>query len=1204
MSAHPVPIKVFYFYTDTDEDLCTELDKHLMQLQYEGLMAPCHKRQIIAGTNWKKALDQQLNTASVILLLISADFMASEYYKTGIQRAMQQHKAGEARIIPILFRACDTECAPFGELQVLPSNGKPVMSWPDRDEAFTDIAQGIRTVLRKETLRLTTNTASTTFPCIWNIPYSRNPLFTGREEILSRIHTQSQTTLETGVSQPQAITGLGGIGKTQLAIEYAYRHRQDYQAVFWTLADTPESLASGCVAIAEMLNLPEKDEQDQTKIYAAVKSWLTTQTEWLLILDNVDDLALVYEFLPPRCNGHILLTTRAQATGPQIQRIEVEVMSQDEGALFLLRRAKLTSATADDEAKARQICKELGGLPLALDQAGAYIEETQCSLIDYQSLYHEQGEEILKVRREFANDYPKSVATTWTLSFRQVEQQNPAAADLLRFSAFLAPDAIPEELLKQGATFLGPGLEPIVTNQHLLNQAVKVLLSYSLIRRDSDEKTFSVHRLVQKVLKGEMNEQIKHQWTMQAVQAVQALGTVLPEVDHADRKRNERYLAHALECIRHIEHLKLASLDAARLLYQTARYLREYARYTEAEPLYSKALHICEQRLGREHFSVAYPLTGLANLYYDQYRYVEAIPLYERALRIWEQPEHPNVAYPLNGLANLYQRQHSYEKAELHHQRALRIWEQIPGNEDFDVTYPLNGLANLYNNQGKYEEAKRLYQRTLSIYEQALGLGHPNMAYLLDNLANLYRKQGKHKLAEQLYQWRLSIWEQILGRPLHQESSGTGILNTIQRLPRQKENSEPEWPLDARAKKPNMKKLINNFKQENSEFERLRREQVKDARSEKPDMKKLINNPEDIVKEALAGMLAAHSDLISVNIEQQLIVRKDARKKRKVGIVSSGGSGHEPLHSGFVGAGMLDAACIGPIFTSPTRDQIRAAIRAANRGDGVLYILKNHRSDKSNFWSAVVELASDNIDIAFVLVNDDVGVPGESPSNRRGTGVTVVLEKIVGSFAETGASLNQVADLAKKVNKNGRSMGMALTSCILPSTGKPLFELSDDEITIGTGIHGECGHSTIKWKKVDKIVDRLVTPIIKDLDLKAGEKVLAMVSGMGGTPLIELYVVFNALKHFLEDKKKITITRQIVGNYITSLEMAGCTITLVRLDDELTTHWDAPVRIPALPWLTTQPNTNGNKKRMRKNIFQKLYESVAHRIRRLFLHSS
>jgi dihydroxyacetone kinase-like protein len=331
-------------------------------------------------------------------------------------------------------------------------------------------------------------------------------------------------------------------------------------------------------------------------------------------------------------------------------------------------------------------------------------------------------------------------------------------------------------------------------------------------------------------------------------------------------------------------------------------------------------------------------------------------------------------------------------------------------------------------------------------------------------------------------------------------------------------------------------------------------------------MKKLINKPENVVKEALAGMLAAHSDLINVDIEQQVIVRKDAPVKGKVGVISGGGSGHEPMHGGYVGYGMLDAACPGAVFTSPVPDQMLTATRAVNSGEGVLHIVKNYTGDVLNFEMAAELAEAEGIHVESVVTNDDVAVQNSLyTAGRRGVGVTVLLEKIVGGLAEAGAPLDKVAALARKVNEQGRSMGMALTPCTVPTAGKPTFELGEDEMEIGIGIHGEPGRQRVKLASATEITEILATPIIEDLGLKAGEQVLAFVNGMGGTPLIELYLVYNELSRILSGKQ-ISVARSLVGNYITSLEMQGCSITLLRLDDEMIQYWDAPVHTPALRW--------------------------------------
>jgi dihydroxyacetone kinase-like protein len=331
-------------------------------------------------------------------------------------------------------------------------------------------------------------------------------------------------------------------------------------------------------------------------------------------------------------------------------------------------------------------------------------------------------------------------------------------------------------------------------------------------------------------------------------------------------------------------------------------------------------------------------------------------------------------------------------------------------------------------------------------------------------------------------------------------------------------------------------------------------------------MKKLINDPSSVVADALVGIEAAYPEL-RVDHDRKMIYRADAPVTGKVGLVSGGGSGHEPLHSGFVGYGMLDAACPGEVFTSPTPDQIHLATKLVDGGAGVLHIVKNYTGDVMNFEMAAEMAAEDSgTKVEAVVTNDDVAVEDSLyTAGRRGVGITVLVEKICGAAAESGQDLASIASLGTKVNGWGRSMGMALTSCTTPAAGKPTFELSDTEMEVGIGIHGEPGRYREPLGSAGEIAERLVDPIVKDLPFQRGDAVLTFVNGMGGTPLLELYVVFGEVARILRGHG-ITIERSLVGPYITSLEMAGCSVTLLKLDDELVRWWDAPVRTPALRW--------------------------------------
>lgn len=331
-------------------------------------------------------------------------------------------------------------------------------------------------------------------------------------------------------------------------------------------------------------------------------------------------------------------------------------------------------------------------------------------------------------------------------------------------------------------------------------------------------------------------------------------------------------------------------------------------------------------------------------------------------------------------------------------------------------------------------------------------------------------------------------------------------------------------------------------------------------------MKKLINKPEDVVKEELEGIAFAHSDLVKVHYNPNYVVRVDAPVKGKVGVLSGGGSGHEPMHGGFVGMGMLDAACPGAVFTSPTPDQMLEATKAINGGAGVLHIVKNYTGDIMNFEMAADLARSEDMEVEAVIIDDDVAVKDSLyTAGRRGVGATVLAEKVCGAAAEQHRSLKEVADVCRKANGWGRSMGMALTSCTVPHVGKPTFDLPEDQMEIGIGIHGEPGRKRMVVKPADEIVEMLMEPILSDIPYKAGDQVLLFVNGMGGTPLVELYIVYRKA-YEIATKHGLKVVRNLIGPYITSLEMAGTSITVLKLDDDLLKLWDAPVKTPGLRW--------------------------------------
>jgi tetratricopeptide (TPR) repeat protein/DNA-binding XRE family transcriptional regulator len=658
---------------------------------------------------------------------------------------------------------------------------------------------------------------------IWTVPYLRNLHFTGRERILTHLHALFSEQNIVAVSQTRAISGLGGIGKTQTALEYAYRYADEYDAVLWVRADAREALLAQVAGLAPLLGLPDRDEADQHLLAKAVKRHLETQAElvWLLIFDNVEDLALVKEFLPTRGNGAVLLTTRLHAVGTHIRKLELDTLTLEEGMQFLQTRLSAGRAqgneafSSPERQAAERLCMLLDGLPLALDHAAAYIEERRCSLAEYVARYQQQRATFLQMRnRVDPEDYPDSVATTWLLSFQRVERASPLAADLLRVLAFLHPDAIPATLLLHGAAHLGTHLLAIVEQPALLQQAIDFAQRYSLIRHHPKPDVLSIHRLVQAVMYDGLEETVRRAWRERVMRAVNA---VFPQVSPETWPQCERLLPQAVQVARWIEQQQVSGGDAGRLLFETASYLRYRGRYAEAEPLYQRSLHLREQALGAEHPEIATTLNTLGALYREQGKFAEAESLCQHLLRIWEQqaepdhaqvveslntlavictsrgqfaeaeplylrelaiceqwlgPSHHDTARTLNNLGNLYSFQGRYREAEPLYLRALDIWERQLGPQNSRLAYPLHGLGALYHYQGKLAIAGPLYARALSIREQQLGPEHPQVAYLLTGLANLSQERGEYAEAESLYRRALRIWEEQ-GEETHPESAGT-----------------------------------------------------------------------------------------------------------------------------------------------------------------------------------------------------------------------------------------------------------------------------------------------------------------------------------------------------------------------------------------------------------------------------------------------
>ncbi|WP_165423705.1 FxSxx-COOH system tetratricopeptide repeat protein [Ktedonosporobacter rubrisoli] len=603
--------------------------------------------------------------------------------------------------------------------------------------------------------------------CYRNIPFLRNPFFSGREEVLELLHERL-----IGLC-PVALTGLGGIGKTQVAIEYAYRYVHEYEAIFWLAAETAESIMQSLQQVAEAVQLPERQIAEQSSMVQAVRRWLNTHTSWLLVVDNVEDLNLLQTIIPRRHSGGLLFTTRRLALGAFAEALPLSAMNEREGVMLLLRRAKCFGAFPVDSSHsvegnidssgisaAAELVKLLEGLPLALDQAGAYIEETGCSLQDYIQRYQDQRPLVLARRGSHGGAHPDSVTTTLDLSVERVERELPAAANLLRVCAFLHPEAIPEELFAAGASYLGPKLGPMVTDPYQFDQALAALRNVSLLARQPERRTLSVHRLVQAVLQDQMGYEEKRRWGEAIICMV---NVAFPVPAFEAWAQCERYLSQALACLPLIELFGRDLQESGELLYKAGTYLVDRSRYAEAQHLLEEAVMLGERQEGISYQAMLSRLTKLATVYRCQGRYSQAEPLLRRVKTLAEAhlgSEHLQTAEIMADLADVYWNQGKYQLVEELQQRVLAIREQHLGATHAQT---LNDLAILSHVLGRYKQAEAQFQRALAIQAQQGEADLLQTANILSNLALLYRDLGEPQQAEALMLQALSIRESRLG---------------------------------------------------------------------------------------------------------------------------------------------------------------------------------------------------------------------------------------------------------------------------------------------------------------------------------------------------------------------------------------------------------------------------------------------------------
>ncbi|AKB25346.1 hypothetical protein MSMTP_1877 [Methanosarcina sp. MTP4] len=604
---------------------------------------------------------------------------------------------------------------------------------------------------------------------ISNIPHLRNPRFTGREDKLKQIHEALISNNAVALSQPVAVCGLGGIGKTQTAIEYTYRYRDEYGFIFWVKADSTDSIISDYVGIAKSLNLPVKNDSDQNTIVAAVLNWFRTNEDWLLIIDNADDPSFVKDFLPPSPKGHILLTSRARVFDALgiTSLVEMEEMYPDEAKNFLLKRTARVDPDQQEIEALEKLIHELGYLPLALEQAGAYIYANNSSFKDYLISYKKRGLKLLEKSLIDKSKYPESISTTWLMNFDEVKKNSEVSADILFASAFLNPHKIPAEIFCKGAEKLGSLISAefsdVDTDPLVFDEVLKPLWQYSLIDRDAGCHTYDIHRLVQAVLRDGMKNDEQYLW---AERVIKAVNCAFPEVEYKNWELCDKLLPHALTCAEYIKQWGLETEESSKLLNASGSYLHKRARFKESEPFLKSSLEIRKKVLEPEHFDLSESFNNLAELYKDLARYSEAEPLYARALEIRENvlnPDNPAIAESLNNLAELFTILARYSEAESLCVRALEIRENVLNPDDPDIAESLSNLAGVYRDLGRYSEAEPLYTRALGITEKALGPEHPDVGTFLNNLAVVYQDLGRSSEAEPLNIRSLRITEKALG---------------------------------------------------------------------------------------------------------------------------------------------------------------------------------------------------------------------------------------------------------------------------------------------------------------------------------------------------------------------------------------------------------------------------------------------------------
>jgi tetratricopeptide (TPR) repeat protein len=790
---------LFISYKSENLNLASQLYE---RLAYEGFSVWFDKARLNPGCQWHIEIEEGCEASRIILPVLTPTWKESEWTKF--------ETYGAEFVIPLLCKGNFEDAAPLPlrEYQFLDFRQPDEESW---NRLFASIRQYLRQEPHEKTQRLAF------------IPYAHNPYFVGREKSLLDIHEKLCRAPSTALTQvtAQAVSGLGGVGKTTLAREYAEKFWRLYCDILWVRADRPlalefQRLAQELGLISERSQVPEDDAR-------RAMQELSSRTRRLLIMDNAPDEESIQKWIPTTGHCRTLITSRFAGWSVAVQNIQVDVLELGPARELLLRRSGMPDSK-ENRAAADRLAQELGFLPLALEHAAAFVREASISFDQYLAYYSEtRSRRDLTAQRVLGStQYPESVATTWLVT---IERLRPLARSILKLISFLVPDDIPRSIVKEAGDFLREGVleiqpaneqDGIETSAYALDQALTELKGFSMV--SLQQESLSVHRMVQAVQRDGLSDLLHRRW---AERAVRAVNEVFPAPEYFNWPSCNRLIPHAQTLAPLIDQYGFDFPEASLLLNQAGYYLNERAQYAEAEPLFARALAIREKAPRAEHPDVATSLNNLALLYYNQGKYAEAEPLFARALAIVEKAlgaEHPYVATSLNNLAALYNNQGKYAEAEPLYRRALAIVEKASGAEHQYVAHSLNNLAEIYRNQGKYAEAESLYERALAIYEKALGAEHPSVATSLNNLALLYYNQGKYAEAEPLFAQALDIYEKAVGAE-HPDLANS-LSNLAALYHNQGKNAEAE-PLYRRAltilekafgaEHPNVATVLRNY---------------------------------------------------------------------------------------------------------------------------------------------------------------------------------------------------------------------------------------------------------------------------------------------------------------------------------------------------------------------------------------------------------